>query len=108
VLFTERPVVRRHPLTRWEWLCDVVLTRPTGPALYDISVRNLAGLATASFPPTVARTQLPSPSALSIGVVIWYIELVETPSLAQGTNPEGWHPINSRPCWACLNESRRT
>ncbi len=46
----------------------------------------------ASFPPTVARTQLPSPSALSIGVVIWYTELLETPSLAQGTNPSWMAP----------------
>ena len=39
----------------------------------------------ASFPPTVARTQLLSPCALPIGGVIWYADLLETPSLAQGT-----------------------
>jgi len=36
-------------------------------------------------PRTVARAQLPSPRTLSIGAVIWYTDLLETPSLAQGT-----------------------
>jgi hypothetical protein len=37
-------------LADWERLCDVVLTRLARPALYDVSVRNLAALVPASFP----------------------------------------------------------
>jgi len=68
-----------------ERLRDAWLTRLGGPALDAVSVRNLAGLAPASFPRFVASPQLPSPSALSIGVDIWYSVLLKTPVLAQGT-----------------------
>ena len=44
-------------------------TRLAASALYDVSVRSLAGLAPASFLRFVASPQLPSPSALSIGVI---------------------------------------
>ena len=40
----------------------------------------------ASSPPRIAPTQLPSSRALPIGVIIWYIDLLETPSLTQGTS----------------------
>ncbi len=46
---------------------------------------SLAALAPASSPRSVALTQLPSPSTLSIGDITWYTDLLETPSLAQGT-----------------------
>jgi hypothetical protein len=86
----------------WERLRDVVVTRLTEPALYDVSVRSLAALTwnasgwgqqtrrlpihpQASSPRSVALPQLPSSSTLSIGVDIWYTALLETPSLVQGT-----------------------
>ena len=72
-------------VTVWERLCGVVPTRLATPALYDVSVRSLAALAPASFPRSVARPQLPSPRTLSIGAIIWYTDLLETPSLVHGT-----------------------
>ena len=88
--------------TDWVRLCDVVLTRLVEPALYDVSVRSLAALTwmhpggdrqtrrlpihpQASSPRSVTLPQLPSSSALSIGVDIWYTVLLKTPSLAHGT-----------------------
>lgn len=86
----------------WERLRDVVLTRLTSPALYDVSVRSLAALvrrrpggeqqtrrlrtsSQASSPRPVARAQLPSPRTLTIGAIIWYADLLESPSLVHGT-----------------------
>ena len=91
----------------WVRLCDDWLTRLTEPALYDVSVRNLAALvrvrlatvlcqltdlhSQASSPRSVALTQLPSPSTLSIRDIIWYTDLLETPRLVQGTGSTQWN-----------------
>ncbi len=57
----------------------------------DVSVRNLAALAPASSPRSVALPQLPSSRALSIGAVIWYPDPLETPNLTQGTGTPQTH-----------------
>ena len=41
-------------------------------------------------------TQLPSSRALPTGVVIWYIDLLETPSLTQGTLTPQTHAHDGR------------
>ncbi len=49
-----------------------------------------------SFFPTLGPlAQLLSPSALPIGVVIWYTDFLEIPYLAQGTAPRWTPPDNS-------------
>ena len=85
----------------WERLRDVVRTRLATPALHDVSVRSLAALvrmrptamsgrhlrthSQASFPRLVTLPQLPSCRTLPIGAIIWYTDLLETPSLVHGT-----------------------
>ena len=92
-------------------LLDVGLT---SPALYHVSVRDLAALAwthpggaeqtrrlrtrsQASFPPPVTRTQLPSSRTSPRRAIIWYNDLrLKVPKLVQGTCT----PQQSRPCRA--------
>ena len=90
----------------WERLRDVVLTRLPDPALYDVSVRSLAALtrmlpavtpiehSQASSPRSVALPQLPSSSTLSIGAIIWYIDLLkDSPSRTGDLHPITITPI---------------
>jgi hypothetical protein len=51
----------------------------------------------ASFPCSVALAQLPSPSACSLEVVIWYTDLLEIPISHRGLVQCGRHPNNSMP-----------
>ena len=85
----------------WERLRDVVLTRLSPSAWDDVSVRSLAALvrmrptaksgrclrthSQASFLPQVAPEQLPSPRTWSLGAIIWYADLLETPTFVHGT-----------------------
>ena len=87
--------------------------RLTEPALYDVSVRSLAalvrmrpttntlvGLSThsqASSPRSVTLTQLPSPSTLPIGDIIWYTDLLEAPKFVQGLTPHYITPMPGVP-----------
>jgi len=103
----------------WDGFARDGAARLTSPALYGVSVRNLAALTMvgpggvkqtrrlrthtqASSPRSVTSPQLPSSSTLSIGRFIWYTEFLETPSLVQGT----FTPLQSRPCRAYPYDAR--
>ena len=69
------------------------------PSLNDVSVRSLAALVPVSFPrsvplprPTSGRCPL-SPRTLSIGEIIWYADLLETPNSYTGLSPDKITPM---------------
>jgi len=51
----------------------------------------------ASFPRSVALAQLPSPSACSLEVVIWYTDLLEIPISHRGLEPHKLMPMTGVP-----------